>query len=281
MDPVGPLPASVYWRRRMLAVGATLLGLFGLLWLATALILPPADDSSTDRAAQIEQQNPADQNRQTGGTPAAGTPASGPVNPAPPTSPASVTPAAPGTPGLAGAPPAGAATGSSTGPASPNAGPVDETVRPDDTPRPAVVVPPSGPSPPTGPPPCTDRMIKVGAEVGQPEYKVGARPVLRLVVTNVSGQACVRDLDGTLQEIVVWSGDGKNRLWSSNDCSNPASDDLRTLVPGQPVAFAVTWSGLGSVPGCGVARDRLPAGAYRVLTRLGPVISDPAPFLLS
>ncbi|MET0188435.1 MAG: hypothetical protein ABW212_05515, partial [Pseudonocardia sediminis] len=123
MDPVGPLPASVYWRRRMLAVGATLLGLFGLLWLATALILPPADDSSTDRTAQIEQQNPADQNQQPGGTPAAGTPAPGPVNPAPPTSPASVTPAAPGTPGPAGAPPAGAATGSSTGPASPNAGP--------------------------------------------------------------------------------------------------------------------------------------------------------------
>ncbi len=263
----------------MLAVGVAVLGLFGVLWLGTALIVPPSDDAATDRTAQVRQQDPL---AQPGAAPAAGTGASGPVTPAPPTSPASVAPAAPGTPGVpAGAPPAGAAPGSSTGPATPIAGPVDETVRPDNTPRPAVVVPPSGPSPPTGPPPCTDKMIKVGAEVGQPEYKVGARPVLRLVVTNTTGQACVRDLDGALQEIVVWSGDGRTRLWSSNDCVNPASDDLRTLVPGQPVAFAVTWSGLGSAPGCTVERDRLPAGAYRVLTRLGPVISEPAPFLLS
>ncbi|MBW0106801.1 hypothetical protein I4I78_30675, partial [Pseudonocardia sp. KRD-291] len=114
MDPVGPLPASVYWRRRMLAVGAALLGLFGVLWLATTLILPPTDDSATDRTAQFAQQDPqasagpppggVPAAEQPGGVPAAGTSASGPVDPAPPTSPASVTPAAPGTPGvLAGA----------------------------------------------------------------------------------------------------------------------------------------------------------------------------------
>lgn len=270
---MGPLPASVYWRRRMLAVGAAVLGMFGLLWVVTAAVLPPTDDPGTDRTTEIRQQG-----QQVPAAPLT----TGPGIPAPPTSPASVSPAVPGTPGvLAGAPPAGTAPGSSTGPAPPIAGPVDETVRPDDTPRPAVVVPPSGPSPATGPPPCSDPMIKVGAEVGQPEYPVGARPVMRLVVTNVSGQPCVRDLDGALQEIVVWSGDGAKRLWSSNDCVNPASDDLRTLVPGQPVAFAVTWSGLGSVPGCTSERDRIPAGAYRVLTRLGPVLSAPAPFLLS
>jgi hypothetical protein len=43
----------------------------------------------------------------------------------------------------------------------------------------------------------------------------------------------------------------------------------------------VNWSGLGSVPGCTSERDRMGPGAYRVLTRLGPVISAPAPFLLS
>ncbi|MDN5919850.1 MAG: hypothetical protein L0I76_32930, partial [Pseudonocardia sp.] len=105
LDPVGPLPASVYWRRRMLAVGAALLGLFGSLWLVTALILPPADDLATARAAQIQQQNPSTPlDPQPGDFSAAGTDTTGPVDPAPPTSPASVTPAAPGTPGL----PAGA-----------------------------------------------------------------------------------------------------------------------------------------------------------------------------
>ena len=50
-------------------------------------------------------------------------------------------------------------------------------------------------------------------------------------MTNISNQPCVRDLDSARQEIVVWSPDGQ-RLWSSNDCVNGSTPDLRTLVPG-------------------------------------------------
>ncbi|GAA3247866.1 hypothetical protein GCM10017691_57500 [Pseudonocardia petroleophila] len=140
-------------------------------------------------------------------------------------------------------------------------------------------MPPSVPVPPSGPVPCTNDMISVGAEIDQPEHRVGERPTLRLVVVNISEQPCVRDLDGARQEIVVWSGDGVDRLWSSNDCVNPATVDLRTLVPGQPVAFAVRWAGRTSTPGCAETRTEVPAGAYRVLTRVDDVISEPAPFL--
>ena len=77
-------------------------------------------------------------------------------------------------------------------------------------------------------------MLTTGAEVEPAVHKVGSHPVLRLVVTNVSGQPCVRDLDAARQEIVVWSGDGAARLWSSNDCLNNPTTDLRTLVPGRP-----------------------------------------------
>ena len=86
-------------------------------------------------------------------------------------------------------------------------------------------------------------MLTAGAEVDPAVHKVGSHPVLRLVITNVSGQPCVRDLDAARQEIVVWSGDGATRLWSSNDCINNPTVDLRTLVPGRPVAFALTWEG--------------------------------------
>jgi hypothetical protein len=96
--------------------------------------------------------------------------------------------------------------------------------------------------------------------VGAPEHRVGERPTLRLVVVNVSDQPCVRDLDGARQEIVVWSGDGAQRLWSSNDCVNPETVDVRTLVPGQPVAFAVRWAGRTSVPGCAERRTVVAAG---------------------
>jgi hypothetical protein len=121
-------------------------------------------------------------------------------------------------------------------------------------------------------------MIGVAAEIDPAEHRVGQRPTLRLVVTNISEQPCVRDLDPERQEIVVWSGDGKDRLWSSNDCVNGSTADLRTLVPGQPVAFAVAWAGRSSVPGCTGARDVVPAGSYRVMSRVDGVISAPTGF---
>jgi len=124
-------------------------------------------------------------------------------------------------------------------------------------------------------------VLTVSAEVDAPEHRVGERPVLRLVIVNVGDQPCVRDLDGARQEIVVWSGDGVQRLWSSNDCVNPETVDLRTLVPGQPVAFAVRWAGRTSVPGCAERRTEVPPGAYRVLTRIDDLISAPTPFLRS
>ncbi|MBP2365351.1 hypothetical protein [Pseudonocardia parietis] len=272
LDPVGPLPASVYWRRRAVAVGGALLAFLVMLWLTTWLLIPSGSDLPTDTAAHSAPDTAV----------AAPQP---PAAPAPP-APASPAPAAPGAPNTPlpgptdpGAPPGTA--GAPPGPAAPTAGPGDETVRPDDTPRPSVLVPEAAPSPPTGPVPCADGMIEVRAETGAPTYPAGARPELRLVVTNTSGQPCVRDLDGAEQEIAVWSGDGAEKLWSSNDCVNPATEDLRTLVPGQPVAFAVTWSGLGSEAGCAAERDRVAPGGYRVLARLGTVVSEPVPLLMS
>ena len=175
--------------------------------------------------------------------------------------------------------------GSSAAPAPPAAstpagGATSEQLQPDLTPRPAPVATPVA-VPPTGPVPCTNAMTGVTAEIDQPTHKVGDHPVLRLVVTNTSPQPCVRELDASRQEIVVWSGDGKLRLWSSNDCGNAGSPDLRTLIPGQPVAFAVTWAGRTSTPGCAAARTVVPAGNYRVMSRIDDDISAPTPFQLT
>jgi hypothetical protein len=122
-------------------------------------------------------------------------------------------------------------------------------------------------------------MIAVKAEVAAGEHRVGDRTLLRLVVTNTSAQPCVRDLDPVRQEIVVWSADGGLRLWSSNDCSSAKGADLRTLAPGEPVAFSVRWAGRTSAPGCPAQRETVPAGEYRLLTRVDDVISPPTQFV--
>lgn len=251
-EPIGPLPASVYWRRRFVAIASTVVALLVLAWSAASFVGsgggPETSTRATERAAMSAPQ-PADPSPVPATSPGTGTPEGDPEL-SPSAEPEESTPAT-----------------------------TSEVVLPDDTPRPAVPVPPSVPVPPTGPVDCTNEMLSVTAEIGEPEHRVGERPTLRLVVVNISDQPCVRDLDGARQEIVVWSGDGADRLWSSNDCVNPETVDLRTLVPGQPVAFSVRWAGRTTVPGCAEERTEVPAGAYRVMTRVDDLISAPTPFL--
>lgn len=277
-EPVGPLPAHVYWKRRWLA----LLGVIGFFvasgFTAAALAAIPSDtrplDEATTPAAHSSELTGEPTSAQAAATPDPTLSVTGvPAGTTPPSG-ASV-PSGTSTPqwtsGAEGTPLAEGGSETTT----------DESKRPDDTPRETVPVLETAPAPATGPPACTNDMIAVGAEIDSPQRTVGDRPELRLVVVNISGQACVRDLDGALQEIVVWDRPIQNRLWSSNDCVNPSTQDLRTLVPGQPVAFAVTWSGLSSEPGCTAPRTRLPAGDYTLLTRVADKISGPTFFTLA
>jgi hypothetical protein len=250
-EPVGPLPATVYWRRRAAAALGTVAVLGLLVWTVVSIAVPARE--TTIRAASR-----------------AAVSAPQPTTPPPASAP---TPAS--TPG------AGASPGGESNPIvvpSSAAGPATaERLQPDDSPRLALPAPPPIPVPATGPVPCSDEMIGVAAEIDPAEHRVGQRPTLRLVVTNISKQPCVRDLDSGRQEIVVWSMGG-DRLWSSNDCAGGSAADLRTLVPGQPVAFAVAWAGRSSSPGCAGSRTVVPAGKYRVMSRVDGVISPPTEF---
>jgi hypothetical protein len=241
-EPVGPLPARVYWRRRLMAIAGTVAVLAGCAWLVAALLVPVARAVGEQVAGPVAlAAGAADRGEQ-------------------PADPAAV-------PVPAASPPA----------AHPDGDAATERLQPDDAPRRVGPAPTPVPVPSTGPGPCENATLGVAAEIDRPAHRVGERPVLRLVVTNRTHQPCVRDLDPARQEIVVWGADG-SRLWSSNDCSTAAGTDLRTLVPGQPVVFSVTWAGRTSTPGCAGARTTVPAGSYTVLTRVDDVISGPARF---
>ncbi len=256
-EPVGPLPASVYRRRRRVAAAAAFSVLVLLGWSVTAAFTPTEDATTTRAASQAALSTPE------------------PAFP-PPVAPAAAPPSLPGVEGPSPVVSGGAPSPFPTEPGVPVT--TSEELLPDDTPRESAPAPAPAPVPPTGPVPCANAMVGVTAEVDGPEHRVGQQPVLRLVVTNTSDQPCVRDLDPARQEIVVWSGEGA-RLWSSNDCTNASGVDLRTLVPGQPVAFSVRWAGRTSTPGCAEQRTVVPPGAYRVMTRVDDVISAPIPFL--
>jgi len=198
-EPVGPLPAAIYWRRRSLAVAAVAAVIAVVLGGAMIGDGPALDDVPAPEPVAQAQDGPAE---------------------------------------------------------------------------PVVAPPVAEPSAPT----CTNDMIDVAAEIDRSEHRVGQQPVLRLVVTNVTAQPCLRDLDPARQEIVVWGQDLTTRLWSSNDCGNPSTPDPRTLQPNQPLGFRVPWTGRTTTPGCGQERTIVPPGSYQVTTRVDDAISEPRPF---
>ncbi|MGY1812942.1 MucR family transcriptional regulator [Blastococcus sp. SYSU D00820] len=142
-------------------------------------------------------------------------------------------------------------------------------------PAPVVETPAPAPGPVPGGP-CTDDMLRV--EVRTPgSGPAGSKPTFELAVANVSAVPCVRALDKQLQELVLLDGAG-NRIWGSNDCYPEVSADLRTLAPGEVVAFPVVWAGLTSEPSCSAARTTVGPGQYVLRGRLDTATSGDAPY---
>ena len=305
-EPVGPLPAGVYWRRRCVAIASTLGTVVVVSWLIAALLTPArpaaleatlaAATQTTDQAAPQTTGEPAgeptaeqaEEPAEEPPAPSPGSAATAPVLPTTPADPAVVAPRPPA-PVTQAPPPVVAPVQPSTATAKQSFGPTgragrlaeappSELLLPDETPR--RTGPASTPValPAGGPAACPNAALAVTTEVDPQVHRITGTAVLRLVVTNVSAQPCLRDLDPARQEIVVWGVDGA-RLWSSNDCSRAAGADLRTLVPGQPAVFAVTWVGRTSAPGCKGVRTTVPVGSYNVMTRVDDVISPPVPIV--
>ncbi|ALG05911.1 hypothetical protein [Kibdelosporangium phytohabitans] len=151
-------------------------------------------------------------------------------------------------------------------------------------PAPTPTTPTTTTSPPPPPPdpnlPCADTAMQVTVELGAPQYRVGQRPVLRLVIANAGAVPCTRDISRALREVVVTSVDGVNRLWSSRDCYGSSRPDLRIMQPGERQEFEVKWAGRTSAPGCPSSRTTVQAGTYSVIGKLGPLTSPAVPLAM-
>jgi hypothetical protein len=139
----------------------------------------------------------------------------------------------------------------------------------------------AAPPPPPPPQPCPDAVLQVLAGTGAPSYRVGERPLLRLVIVNAGQLACTRDVSRALRELIITSADGTHRLWSSNDCYAPPGTDTRLLQPGERLEFTVNWAGRTSAPGCPIRRRTLPPGTYLLTPKLGPLAGTPVPLDLT
>nr|WP_206037380.1 MULTISPECIES: hypothetical protein [unclassified Rhodococcus (in: high G+C Gram-positive bacteria)] len=125
---------------------------------------------------------------------------------------------------------------------------------------------------------CPDQSLAVRVTADEPNYQTGTEPGFTIVITNIGTAQCDRDLGAGLQQVLVYTLDGNERLWSNTDCFPEPTSDMRTLQPGDQAAYSVKWSASTSEPGCASPREPVGPGAYTVVGQLGGLRSTPEPF---
>ncbi|MFP1628636.1 hypothetical protein ACLB9X_26470 [Streptomyces sp. 5K101] len=232
-NPIGPLPSSIYWRRR--AVAASLVALLAVLivWAVTSggddgkntadgkgptpahSITPGPDQSGPAISQQPGGRDESDDG--TSGSDATGGSGDGSASPG-------------GTGGASGGDGATASGPGATGGASGGA--------------PGVQVPAGSTLPD-----CAPGALKLTLRTSEVSYAPGERPAFRLVVANSSPTTCKADFGPKAAVFTVTDSEDKD-VWSSAHC--PRTAPARFLrVPGNgTIAHTVEWDRMRSAPQC-------------------------------
>ncbi|KSZ56827.1 hypothetical protein Z045_20650 [Rhodococcus pyridinivorans KG-16] len=239
LEPTGPLPPEIYWRRRVLAIGVSVVVLALVIWLVVALTGGDDPDQNPEPAA------------------------------------AEVSTSATTTAADASADAASAST-TRSGEASASSGSRGaEGLAAEDADDSSTTTTSAAPVPPGQ---CSDQSLAVRVTADEPNYRVGSEPDFTIVITNIGTSPCERDLGAGLQQVLVYSLDGNERLWANTDCFPESTADIRSLDPGDQAAYSVKWSATTSEPGCQAPREPVGPGAYTVVGQLGGLRSVPEPF---
>lgn len=236
-NPVGPLPSSIYWRRRAVA-----LLLFALLALLIAWAVSSGDPGggagddgkpggakpapsitpgpSGSGPAISEQPGGRDESDGSGGSDGTGGDAGTGAE-------TGGGDGKNGDPGAGGAANGGAANGGGTGPA--------EQV-------------PAGSSLPD----CAPGAVELTVRSVKPAYAPGERPQFELAVHNGSSVTCKADLGPEKAVLTVSSIDDgeKDKVWSSKDCPTAGGSLLLKVPAGRTVTHTVDWDRRRSAPQC-------------------------------
>ncbi|MBO1417211.1 hypothetical protein [Streptomyces sp. FH025] len=270
-QPVGPLPASIYWRRRVVVLAAVAAVIALIAWLMTD---QGGDGGSQSKAAQAvpsqsQSQSPAQAitpgaspsgpaappgGGSTGGNPNGGGPVAGGGG-------SEVSLSTGGTGGANPAPAGGGAAGSGGGTGGGASGS-------------------SGGAPAVNTaevmalPVCASSQVALELAGTQNSFQPKDKPRLALTVKNSSGTNCRVDL-GRSASVITVSGNGNDRVWSSGDCPSDKGSIWVQLPANGSQTETFTWDRSRSKPQCATAEQAPPAnGTYVVLAELTGLSGD-------
>nr|BFD83449.1 hypothetical protein StreXyl84_28500 [Streptomyces sp. Xyl84] len=252
-NPVGPLPSSIYWRRRVVLLSVVaLLALLGL-WIATSggggghkdtggaaggkNPTPSTIGPGPSESGPAISQHPGGRDESTGGSGDAGSPASGGGS-------GSTGSGGPGT-GGSGASSGGSAGGSDDGAKGGGAGGGG-----------TGAVLPAGSTLPN----CTSSAVKLSLRSVRNTYAPTETPTFELIAKNSAGTDCKADLGPKTAVVTVTQAGSSDTYWSSADCPKTAGSLLYRVPGGSGITSTVRWDRRPSAPGCATP----PAGSAAV-----------------
>ncbi|MFF4270041.1 hypothetical protein [Streptomyces sp. NPDC001536] len=254
-NPVGPLPSTIYWRRR-----AVLLSVLALLALLIAWVVSSGGGGDKNGADGSNDKNPS---------PSTITPGPSGSGPAISQAPGGRDESTPG--GEPGGTDAGAGSGSDGGSGGGSStsgtgsgsggsegaaggGGAGSGVGQDDT-------LPAG----SGLPNCTAGSVKLTVSSLRNGYGPGETPTLLLTAANSSGGDCKVDLGPKRAVLTITEAAQDDEYWSSADCPKTAASLVFRVPAGSSITYTVKWDRKPSAPQCATpAAGSAGAGTYLV-----------------
>ncbi|MFE9309393.1 hypothetical protein ACIQCF_05140 [Streptomyces sp. NPDC088353] len=278
-NPVGPLPASIYWRRRLV-----MLSVVALLALLIVWIVPlggggrktngegpdgkhPAPSTSTitpgpSGSGPAISQHPGGREESGGGD--SGGSGSGTGD----------TGGTGDTAGSDGAGGSGDGAGSGSGSGG-SAGGGDEGAKGGGGPG-AVL--PAGSTLPN----CTANAVKLTLRSVHNSYGPGQTPVFELTAANSSGSDCKVDLGPKSAVVTISQAESSSAYWSSADCPTTAGSRLYRVPAGSAITYTVRWDRKPSAPQCATPpAGSAGAGTYLVEAKTPGYAKQRTSFVLS
>nr|WP_028797817.1 hypothetical protein [Streptomyces purpureus] len=259
-NPVGPLPSSIYWRRR--AVALCLIALMAVL-IAWAVASLGGNGS---------------------GTPSDGANGASPKPPAITPGPSSSGPAISEQPG--GRDESGASGESDGDPSDSGTGTGGDGGKNGDTVGSGTAAGPGAGAgqqvPANSPlPNCPPSSLQLTLRTMKVSYAPGERPQFQLIVRNTSATTCKADF-GPRQAVLTISDSEDDDVWSSKDCPRTAGSLLLRVPAGGTITHTVEWDRARSAPQCATPPTRaVEPGTYLVEAQVPGVKVMPASFTLA
>ncbi|MFF1600407.1 hypothetical protein ACFVYV_23325 [Streptomyces mirabilis] len=270
-NPVGPLPSTIYWRRR-----AVLLSLVALLALLIAWVVSSGGGGGKKNADGSNGKNPVH-------TITPGPSGSGPAISQHPggrdeSSPGTSAGTASGSSGGSSGSDSGSGSGSgdgSGGTGSADGGGSDGGSSGGTS---------SGDQVPAGStlPNCTAGAVKLTLRSVHNTYAPGDKPSIELIAKNSSANDCKVDLGPKSAVLTITQAGGDKSFWSSSDCPKDAASLFFRVPAGDQVTYTVDWDRTASAAQCATPpAGSATAGTYLVEAKAPGLAKATTSFVLS